>query len=124
MIIATILFEDYANFVDAFCSKHVEIVVIRRKHYTDLKRVIGIFVIILSLFLFFLLFKYLNEKYLLFRTNIQNRLPDAKLILRQNKLDLKSRFMEIKSVNTKLGHGQTTKNLVAQVLLYITISKM
>ena len=36
---------------------------------------------------------------------------DSKLILRQNKLEFLARFMEIKSVNTKLKQGAIAKEL-------------
>ena len=51
--------------------------------------------------LFYLLFKYLNEHFF-FRTN--SKIGDLKvdLITRQNKLNKVAKFMEAKSINTKL----------------------
>ena len=72
----------------------------RRNKTHILKNLIILFVIILNLIYFLQLFKYSKELFL-----------DANLKLRQYKLNLMSRFMEIKSVNPKVMQDQIAKEL-------------
>ena len=100
MNIKTNLIEDYVNFVDT-----------TTKQSTYFKKILILFAIITSLFLIFLLCKYLNEYYHFFRTNFPNNNLDYNLTLLRNKLDLMGRFMKIKSVNPKLKQDQIGKEL-------------
>ena len=64
----------------------------------------------LSLF-FFLSIKNLTEYFFSSEQISKTGNLDANLILRQNKLDLMSRFMELKSINPKLGQDQIAKEV-------------
>ena len=61
MNIETNLLEDYVNFVDTTTRQN-----------TYFKIIIVLFVVIVSLFLFCFLFKYLNEYHFFFTTNTAN----------------------------------------------------
>ena len=76
---------------------------------------IVLIVISLSLILFPLLVENLNEYYLVFKKISKTGNHDANLRLPQNKLDLMSQFMEIKSVNTRIKQDQIAKDLSCQI---------
>ena len=68
-------------------------------------------VVILSLFLLFVLIRYINEKYLLSRSNTKIGDLNADVIMRQYKFDKMANFMEIKSNNPRLKQSENAKLL-------------
>ena len=83
-----------------------------------------LFVIIISFFSFYLLYKLLNEYYFSLEQTSKTSNLDSNLILRQYKLDLKAWFMEIKSINPKLRQDQIAKELVDQLVLLNVMETM
>ena len=61
--------------------------------------------------LWFLFSATIKYYYFFLRTAIQNRNLDVNLKLRQHKLDLMARFMEIKFINPKLKQKEIAKEL-------------
>ena len=96
MNIKTELLEEYAKFVGN-----------TGKQKANFEKIVVLFVIILSLFLFF--FEYLMNNFFSSEQISKTGNLAANLILRQNKLDLMSRFVEIKSFNPKRGQDRMTK---------------
>ena len=89
----TSLLENYVNYVDS-----------TKKQKTYFKINIGLFVFIVSLDSFHLHFEYLKGKHFFFSLTSNF---DSNLKFRHCKSDLRARFMEIKSINTKLRQDQT-----------------
>ena len=86
MSIKTKLLEDYVNFVDTSLLEHID----TRKNNNLNYKIIAVLFVIISWFLVFLpLNDYFFVEQIFKKGNF-----DVNLILRQNKLDLLSRFME------------------------------
>ena len=100
MNIKTNLLENYINFVN---------ITTKQKKYFKIGTLF--FDVNIFLFLFFLSFKYLNEKLFSLHQTFQTGNLDSNLITRQYKLDLMARFIEIKSLNSKLRQDQIAKEL-------------
>ena len=99
MNIRTDLLENCANFVDT-----------TRKQNAYFKIIICVFVnIYLSVYIFFLLYKYVNDGNFFLEQITETGNLDAIFILRQFKLDVLSRFKAIKSANPKTKHDQIRK---------------
>ena len=72
MNIETFLLDDYINFVDSSLREQADFVDSTKKKNTYFKRNMFLFVVLISIFLFYLSLKDLNEKHFFCRTNIQN----------------------------------------------------
>ena len=96
----TNLLEDYLNFVDS-----------TKKQNAYSERVMFLFAIITSLFLFFSFSNTSTNNTFSLEQISKTENLDSKLILRQYKLELMARFMEIKPLNPKLKESQIVKEL-------------
>ena len=95
MSIKTNLLEDYDSYVDS-----------TKKQNTCFKMFIGLFVIIVSLFSFYFVCKYLTEYQFFFKQFSKPGNLDSNSIFRESKLNLMARFVEIKPFNLRLGQHQ------------------
>ena len=97
MKIKTNSLQDYVNFVDNTTRQNT--------YYTRIF-LIAIFV---SLFLFYLLFIYLNEYTFSLDQTSKTGDFNADLIMTQDELDKMAKFMEIKSIEPKLEQSEVAK---------------
>ena len=105
MNIKTNFLEDLVNFVDSLRMQSYDNITTKKTYF---KIIILLFVLILSLLLFFLFLEYLNDS--LEQMSKTGNL-NSNLILSQYKLDLSAMFIEIESVNPKIRHDEVAKDL-------------